>query len=195
KREASVRYGATYDRMTMSTQAFIYMISTQEFQAKARTFLAPNVSYVNLPLANTDQQRKIAEAITGMDIEFYDARFWSKDSAGNDTSAPYLPINKVILTSKQDDNDASVQDFANGITTESLLSGLLPNAGSGIIGQFTEGVRGPIAYTSVNPDLNPPNVTIWGVARGFPRRFRLQASAVLTVGTFVDTTIPIGEPF
>lgn len=197
KRLASVRYGATYDRMTMSTQAFIYMISCTEFQNKARTFLAPNVSYVNLPLANTQQQKAIAEAILGIEIEFYDARFWSMDSAGNLTSAPYLPTNKVILTSKNNDNNPAIQDFANGVTTESMLSSLLPNNGQagGILGSFNQGTRGPIAYTTVDPALNPPDVTVWGVMRGFPRRFVLQASAVLTVGTFVDTTIPVGEPF
>jgi hypothetical protein len=30
-------------------------------------------------------------------------------------------------------------------------------------------------------------VVVWGVARGFPRKYINAASAVLTVGTFTDT--------
>lgn len=196
KRLAAIRYGQQFDRMTMSTQAFIFMISTAEFQAKARTFLAPNVSYVNLPLANTDQQKLIASAVTGIkEIEFYDARYWSQDESGTMTSAPYLPINTIILDNTENDNNPAIQDFANGVTTESLVSGLLPNSGSGIIGSFSEGMRGPIAYTTANPSLNPPNISVWAVSRGFPRRYRLQCSATLTIGQFTDTAIPLGMPF
>jgi hypothetical protein len=54
---------------------------------------------------------------------------------------------------------------------------------------------GPIAYaTPADANLNPPGVVYWGVARGFPRKHLLQASAVLTVGTYSDL-IAVGEPF
>lgn len=195
KRNASVRYGMNYNRGTMSTSAFIYMISTTEFQNKARTTLPLYINYANLPLAHLSLQRDIARNILGLDeLDLYDARFWSQDASGNLTSAPYLPINKVILDSTDNDDNPAVQDFANGITTESMISGLLPNTGAGVIGSFQRGVRGPIAYTTVDPALNPPNLTIWGVMRGFPRRFRLQANAVMTVGQFTDN-IPVSDPF
>jgi hypothetical protein len=35
---------------------------------------------------------------------------------------------------------------------------------------------------------------MWGVARAFPRKYRLQANAVLTVGAFADP-IPFSVPF
>lgn len=194
KRNAAVRYGANYDRITMSTTAFLLMIATSEYQNKARTTLPLFINLASLPQANITQQRTIAENITGCEIELYDARFWSQDAAGNLGSAPYLPINRVILSEKANDNNASVQDFANGVTTESMLAGVLPNTGTGVLGNFMQGMRGPIAYTTVNPNLNPPNLTVWGVMRGFPRRYRLQANAVLTIGTFADA-IPIMEPF
>lgn len=196
KRTASVRYGAMFDRATMSTQAFLYMIATAEFQAKARTTLPLFINYTNIPAANTEFQKNIATSILGLkELELYDARYWSVDSAGQQTSSPYLPTNKVILANTANDNNAAVQDFANGITTESTLSGLLPNTGTGVIGGFGAGRRGPVPYASIPPDLNPPQLRLWCVMRGFPRRFRLQASAVLTVGSFVDTAIPVGEPY
>jgi hypothetical protein len=194
KRNATVRYGMNFNRIIMSTSAFILMIATAEFQAKARTSIPLFINYANLPQANIDLQRNVASSILGCTLELYDARYWSQDGAGNLTSAPYLPINRVILDSTDNDNNPAVQDFANGVTTESMVSGLLPNTGSGVIGSFKQGMRGPIAYTTVSPDLNPPNVTVWGVMRGFPRRSRLFANAVLTVGNFADQ-ISIIEPF
>jgi hypothetical protein len=37
-------------------------------------------------------------------------------------------------------------------------------------------------------------LTYWGVARGFPRKKRLSATAVLTVGAFSDP-ISLGPPY
>lgn len=195
KRQAAVRYGESYDRVTMSTSAFMYMIATTEFQNKARTTIPLTINFANVPQANLMFQQNIATNILGLEVELYDARFWSQAADGSTASAPYLPINKVILTNKSNDNNPGVQDFANGVVTESIVSGFLPNGGTGgVIGRIPAGARGPVAYVSVPPDLNAPNLTMWAVSRGFPRRFRLQASALLTVGTFGDT-IAVGEPF
>ncbi len=120
KREASVRYGATYDRMWMSTTAFNLMISTTNYQNMARTTVPLAINFNAFPLANIPLQKDIATNVLGLkEIKLYDARYWSQDQTGNITSAPYLPINKVILDSIQNDNNPQVQDFANGITTES----------------------------------------------------------------------------
>jgi hypothetical protein len=188
---ARVRYGQDYNRISMSTQAFMYMIATAEFQAKARVFLAPNVSFTNLTLSDLEAQRAIAGNILGMTLELYDARYWQQGVDGTLSSTPYLPIVKVVLSSTQDDNDPTCSDFANGVTTESIVSGIAPTEMVGGIGGPT---RGPISYATVPGDLNPPNVTYWAVARGFPRKHRLQSTAVLTVGTFSDT-IAVGPPF
>lgn len=188
---ASVRYGVDLNRVTMSTQAFRYMIATTEYQNKARQYLAPNVSFVNLTLTNLDEQRRLAANVLGLEIELYDARYWSKATqTGAITSSPFLPITKVILTDSRNDNNANVYDFANGVVTESIVSSLMPiNIGGSIPVGY-----GPVAYATGNPDLNPPNITYWGVARGFPRKHLLQASACLTVGNFVDA-ISTDAPF
>jgi len=191
KMRAQIRYGQTYNRISMSTQAFMYMIATTEFQAKARTFLAPNVSYTNLTLSDLTAQQNIASSVLGMTIELYDARYWTQGVDGTLSSTPFLPIAKVVLSSTTDDNDPTCSDFANGITTESIVAGLAPSEMVGGLGGPT---RGPIAFATVPSDLNPPNITFWAVSRGFPRKHRLQSTAVLTVGTFSDT-IAVGAPY
>jgi Phage major capsid protein E len=196
-----VRYGIVFNRLTMSTQAFREMIACTEFQNKARTVLAPNVSYVNLPLSNLSQQKLIAEAVLSapgddnagnIKIEFNDSRYWYQNEDGTQQSAPFQPINKVILTSSLDDNDPTAYDFANGVVPETIASSLIP---SGVIGNFTQPAYGPVAYaTPSSQNLNPPGVTYWGAAAGWARKHRLQSSAVLTVGDLTDA-IAVGEPF
>lgn len=69
KLTGSVRYGTNFNRVTMSTQAFRYMIATTEYQNKARTYLAPNVSFTNLNTADLASQRVLAQNVLGMEIE------------------------------------------------------------------------------------------------------------------------------
>lgn len=185
---ARVRYGIVYNRVTMSTPAFRLMIATAEFQAKARQFLAPNVSYVNLTLADLPMQRSIAQTVLGMDIEFYDARFTSQAADGAVTQTPLWGLNKVVLSNSQNDNNVMAMDFANGVVTESVVSS--------IIGGPVQGgpQLGPIAYPTADGDLNPPQITAWAVQRGFPRKHLLQATACLSVGTVTDT-ISTAAPF
>ena len=186
------RYGIMYDRVSMSTTDFRYMIATAEFQAKAKLYLREGTDFANLNLANLPSMQALAEATLGMTIEMNDARYWTRNAQGVATSAPFHPVGKVILTSSANDNNDAVWDFANGVTTESIVAGL---ADSGIIGDLGGPQYGPIAYaTLANAQLNPPGIIYWGVARGFPRRHLLQCSAVLTVGAYGDL-IPVGEPF
>ena len=195
----STRYGVDYDRITMSTAAFRKMLATAEFQAKAKIqFRSDLAIQTNFSLYNLEQQKSFASAVLGMAIRFYDARYWVPANDGTTSSAPYLPLNKVIIDMTSSDNDPLVQDFANGITTESRISSLLPNTGiglaaGGLIGQFDRAARGPVAYSTVE-SMNPPNITMWGVARGFPRKFMLQANAVLDVGAITDPVL-VTEPF
>jgi hypothetical protein len=190
---AQVRYGQIFDRVTMSTAAFRLMIATTEFQNKARLTLAPNVSYTNLSLANLSFQQQIAESVLGMRIELYDARYWTQNGDGTQSSAAFLPINKVVLSNSADDNNAAVMDFANAVTTESIV-GSFNDGNTAMLGGFNGPEFGPIAYATKPPDLNPPQMTMWGVARGFPRKHILQSTAVLTIGTVTDS-IPVGPPF
>lgn len=185
---ASTRYGITYDRVTMSTAAFRLMIATTEFQAKARMYLAPNVSYVNLTLADLQFQTRIAETVLGMTLEFYDARYQTQSAAGVITQEPFLPLNKVVLSFTGNDRNSMAMDFANGVVTESIVS-------AAIGGPVDGGPQlGPIAYATGDPNLNPPQITYWGVQRGFTRKHQPQATACLSVGT-VTETVSTAQPF
>jgi hypothetical protein len=184
--EAKTRYGRTYDRLTMSSQDFDNMIATTEFQNKTRMFLAPNVSFVNLDTENQDAMIELARRVIGNGIkviELYDYRYWSKNMAGVRTPYRYLPVTNVILTSTQDDKDASVFDFADGAVTEKIINDLVGNP-LGLSG----GERGPFSYVTFAKDFNPAEMTQWCVRRGFPRRHELSMSAVLKVGSYSDTT-------
>ena len=193
KRLAQVRYGIVYDRITMSLSAFNYMTNTLEFQNRVKIVFPLQFTQSSaLPIQNTDYMRNLATNVMGLkEIEIYDSRYWSQSTDGTLMSAPYLPITKVVLSSTGNDNNQQAMDFANAYVTESIVGSL---AGSNIVGQFTGAARGPVAYATVPGDLNPPNITMWGVSRGFPRKKLLQATAVLTVGSFTDP-IAVGEPF
>jgi hypothetical protein len=190
-RVAAVRYGEVFNRVTMSTQALIYMLATAEFQAKAKGWLPVGFAFSNVAVENMDQMSQLASKVLGMQIETYDARYWSQSTAGAITSAPFLPTAKVVLSATDDDNDPSCLDFANGVVTESVVASLATTSMAGSLGGPQ---RGPLAYATVPPDLNPPNVTYFGVARGFPRLHRKSCGACLTVGTFTDTAISVAEP-
>jgi hypothetical protein len=187
------RYGIEFNRVSMTTTDFRYMIATVEYQAKAKQFLPPQLTFTNLALANLTQQQALAEATLGMTIELNDGRYWSQNELGVATSAPFHPVGNVILSATQNDGDPAVWDFANGIVTESIVAGLL--GGAGMFGDLGGPAYGPLSYaTPANPNMNPPGIVYWGVARGFPRKHLLQANAVLTVGSYGDL-ISVGEPF
>lgn len=187
---ARVKYGIVYNRITMSTPAFRLMIATTEFQNKAKVLPLVNFlgSYTPLPLANLQQQQAIAESVLGMNIVLYDQRYASQDEIGQFTLLPFLDLNAVILDTASNDNQGYVWDFANGVVTETVVASMI---GEPIAGGPS---YGPVAYATGPENLNPPNVTYWGVQRGFPRKHLLQANAVLRIGTVTDTIGPVA-PF
>ena len=188
---ASTRYGITYNRITMSTQALRYMVATTEFQNKARMLLAPNVSFTNISLNNLTQLKSLAESVLQMTIELYDARYWQQDAAGALTQQPYLPLNLVVLTDSSNDGNSAVWDFAQTVITEGIIGKLAP---VNVIGGGVPFGFGPTGYcTAADANLNPPGIVYWAVDRGFPRKFLQQASAVLNIGAVTDvinTTLP-----
>jgi hypothetical protein len=193
-RLARVRYGMSYNRLTMSRQAFDYMIGTVEFQNKAKPFLATGIGFANLSTQATSDMMALAVRVigNGVTIELYDKRYWQQDAAGVTTSANYHPINKVIVTDSNLDGDTQSWDFAQGEVIEPVVASMLGGGGWGPMP--AGGTFGPIGYATGPADLNPPNITYWGVDRGFPRKRQIQANAVLTVGSFTDS-IAVGEPF
>lgn len=177
KRLASVKYGINYNRAVMSLAAFNAMIATTEFQNKMKPFIRQDLGFSNLDGANTEFQRNLATNVLGLqEIELKDDRYWTEGVEGGIKSAPFQPINKVVLESSQSDNDASVIDFANGIVTESIVA---QNPSSPLYGQLPANARGPVGY--MVSEHNPPSETYYGVGRGFTRRHYHQATAVLTI--------------
>jgi hypothetical protein len=174
---AKEKYGENFDRLTMTTADFRLWIATDEFTAKAQLYYQMTFPTASFPSNDIEMMQRLAERITGMTIEFYDARYWEQASDGSIASAPYLPEGKVILTSKADDNRETRMDFANGIVTETVVSSLAEQGG--MIGSFTEPMRGTVAYATT--EHNPPEITFWAAKRGWPRRKRLSSSAVITV--------------
>jgi len=189
---ASVRYGKVYNRITMSTSAFNYLTAQTSFATRARATFFPSVVGATLPNQSMQAMRPIVEALTGLQIELYDARYFQQAADGMSASSPFLPITKAILSNTGDDNRADIMDWGNATVTETLVGSIAP---TNIIGGLGAGPqRGPIAYATVPADLNPPNVTMFGVARGFPQKRQLQATSVLTLGTFTSP-IPTTNPF
>jgi hypothetical protein len=187
---AKTRYSVDFDRATMTTTAFRYMTQTIEFQNKARMYLAPNVSYVNLPLLDISGQVKIAQNVLGMNIELDDRRFWSQDNSGVVSSTPLWPTAGVCLSSSQLDGNMNTWDFANGELMEKVVSDLAGPAAPQVAAGY-----GPTVYPALsNAQLNSPGITYWGVQRGFPRKHFLGANAALAIGTFTDL-VSTATPF
>lgn len=183
KEIAQTRYGIVYDRLTLPLAAFRHMIQCVEFQNAARLFLAPNVSFVNLTIQNTAQMETLAQNVLGMKvIETYDSRYWSQGDAATSTSNRYWPINKVALTDTNSDNNDGVADFGHAVPTEVMVANMVPTS---MIGKIAPGTYGPLAY--VTGSDNPPQLTYWGVDRGWTRKYLLQESAVITVAPATGT--------
>lgn len=187
---AKARYGIDYNRVTMSTTTFRYMIATTEFQNKARMYLAPNVSFTNLAQADLQYQQQLAKNVLGMAIELDDRRYWTQDTAGATTSQPLWPTAGVVLSDSRMDGDENAWNFANGVITEAIIAAAVGAGAPAVPMGF-----GPTNYaTLANPQLNPPGAVYWAVQRGFPRKNMLACNAALTVGSYNDS-INTATPF
>lgn len=170
-------YGETYNRITMSSRAFRNMINTTEYKNLISGELRYNFQAGQMNMADYGAHRQMVANLLGMELEIYDGVFYERGNAGARTQVRYLAETKVVLSNSEDDNDPNAMDFANGVVTESIVSPLIGHGGIG--GE----AFGPIAYFTGNENLNPPDITAWGVARGFPRKHRETATAVIDTGT------------
>jgi hypothetical protein len=183
------KHGEVYNRITMSAKAFRNMIKTAEYKALVSTelrfeFKTPG-TYANnvgtsgsaMNMSDYGMHRQQVANLLGMELEIYDGHFYERSNNGQRSQVRYLPEDAVILSNSQDDNDGTAMDFANGIVTESIVSPLIGHGGIG--GE----AFGPIAYFTGNENLNPPDIVAWSVARGFPRKHRETATAVIRTGT------------
>lgn len=171
-------FGEVYNRVTMSSKTFRYLTATTEFQNRVSGELRYSFGSGQLNVRDTGAMRQLLANILGAEIEIYDGIFYEKAANGARTQVRYIPNNKVVLSNSADDGDANAMDFANGVVTESIVSDL---AGVGGIGGES---FGPVAYFTTDDNLNPPDIRAWAVARGFPRKHRETATAVLTVGSY-----------
>lgn len=174
------KYGQATSRITMTSVAFRNMIATTEFRDKAALYnQIVGIAAATFPTADMPTMRTQAGRILGLNLELYDAKYYTQNNAGT-TSAPtnYLPDNKVILSDAANDNNPAAADFANAIVTESVVSELTGMPFGGLGGaQY-----GPVGYvTPTSFDLNSPGINTWAVARCFPRKINKAAESVLTV--------------
>ncbi len=172
-------YGEVYDRVTMSYQALQYIIETTEFKSifKALNFFF-SVDSAAIPTTDPLHYSSVVGRMIGMDIEIYEGRFreYAADGTENSTTR-FQPEEKVIFTNKADDNSSSGWDFAQGEIIESLFANF---GNTNVIGGRVLEGYGPVAYTVINGNLNPPSLTVWAVDRGAPRKLRPTCSAYIT---------------
>jgi hypothetical protein len=173
-------FGIHFDRVTMSSKAFRYMVLTDQFKQLAQKFYGIAATTV-VNVKDQPAMVRMVSDLLSMDVELYDGTIKEKTGAGTVVRTRVLPANKVLLSIKANDNDPTVMDFANGVVTESIVAGLIGN-GPGDLGGGEQ--YGPIGYYTGRDDLNPPDVVGWAVARGFPRKHSIESTSVLTVGTF-----------
>lgn len=168
-------YGITYDRITLSTAALRYILATDEFKASATVDLGFAASPAAVQGVPERRRREILGNILGMKVELEDGTYNEVATNGTRTAVRYLPANKVELSREADDGDPAVMDFGNTIVTESVVSKMVANAPD-LGGEQS----GPVAYYTGRADLNPPDLVIWSVVRGFPRASIPEATAVIT---------------
>lgn len=173
---ARTKYGEQYNRVTMSTQDFRNLANTDEFKSKSQLLFFGTLGTLNFPSQRTPDMVDMAGRLLRMDIELYDAQYWSESTAGAESAARYLPTGKVILSNSADDASGAAIDFAHGIVTETRVLSLADVGGSQ---KFSGPQFGPVSY--MEAETNPAQLIIWAADRGFPRKKRLSSTAVLTV--------------
>jgi hypothetical protein len=176
KSVAAETYGEVYDKITMAQADFLNAVKTTEFKALMQ-------GQVMQPLATTafnsydPRLQQYFMDMVGMRLELEDKTYTEQASNGSKVTSRVLPLGKVLLSVAADENDVTAYDFGSAVVVESIVAGIIGDPDNVPAGeQF-----GPFAYYTGNMDLNPPNLTAWGVTRGFPRKHRKTCTAVLTV--------------
>ncbi|MCG9895423.1 MAG: major capsid protein [Fimbriimonadaceae bacterium] len=171
----SQKYGVNYDRITLSTAALRAIIATQQYQDQVKTLRAIPVG-APLPAAgNMALHRQMLGDLLGLRVETFDGGYQTEGPGGSIGTARFCAQGDVVLSSTTADGSRAAWDFANGIVTESVVGQISGNA----YGGFASEARGPVGYVTGTPDLNPPTITTWAVARGFARRHMKAVTAVL----------------
>jgi hypothetical protein len=178
-------YGMTYDRITMSSKAFTYMVNTAEFKNRAISLYRAAFATSAINVSDRPGMLKVAGQLLDKTIELYDAVIQEQQPDGSIKRSRVLPQNVVLLSNSQFDKNPGYMDMANCVVTESLVGSLAGNAPEGLNG----GRRiGPVGY--YEPTYNPPSVTAWCVSRCIGRKFVPESTATLTVGNLFTTAWP-----
>lgn len=173
-------YGGVFDRVTMGTLAFRWMVGTTQFANQATLpvaahFLLPSAAISTRDIAQT---MTIAGQVLRKIIQLDDAVFQKQTEAGATQHFHYLPRNKVILSRSTDDGNARIMHWGNAVVTESIVSSMMIGNPYGIAGRR----RGPLGYyTAQSENMNPPGIIAWAVARGMPVKVMPESTSVLTV--------------
>jgi hypothetical protein len=178
---ATLSYGISYNKLTMSTVDFRDMAATTEFAQRA-TLVAGAAFLLSSAALRTKLDPKmleLAQQVLGFQIVLDDATYNTRSNDGTITSTRVLPLHTVLLSRTEDEGNGEVMDMGNAVPTESIVADMIGGAPEGIGGDRF----GPVAYyTPASPDLNPAGIVAWGVARMWPRKFVREATATLTVG-------------
>lgn len=171
-------HGEAYNRITMPRSLFRVISRSENFRQHAATFTVSAQNAATFPQVTNRQREEIFATITGLTVEFEDATFKDENNDGTTATNRYQPANQAYLSNSNDDNSDDVFDFAHTTVNETEV-GVVP--GTQVLGGgFTAPQMGPVAYATIRGDLNPPNLTLWAVERGFPRKHRATATARIT---------------
>jgi hypothetical protein len=177
--ETDLIFSETFDTLIGSSTMFNNIIATDDFRNAARPFTpyANDTTTFQQIKLNNKLAGELFTTITGVRFDFDNAAFADELNDGSTKTERYLAENVGAFVNSAD-FDNGTYDFANTIVNETQVGDL---AGTTIIGGgFPAPQSGPVAYATITPDLNPPNIRLWAVARGFPRKHRKTAGARVT---------------
>lgn len=176
---AQTNYNESYNRVSMSKSQFNIVVRTDNFRNNAKPYTQLASDPTIFPVNVTRTMAQLFEQITGLQIETYDATYKDENNDGTKTTSRYIPDNTAFLSNTADDNNSAAFDFGHTTVNETEV-GIVP--GTQVIGGgFAAPQFGPVSYATIKGDLNPPNLTLWAVERGFPRKHRASATARITM--------------
>lgn len=168
-------YGWIPDRLTLARQDWINLLATTQWSQLAQMFTkvaAPNATNT----AYWPQMMTFFQQETGMMIELEDWGYRTEETDGTVNFHRVMPQGTALLTSSQDDGDKRMFDIGNAPLTEASVARLV-----GLNVDLGGQERGPAVFATAPAEMNPPQITVWGCARAFPRRKQKCCSAVLLV--------------
>lgn len=172
---AANTYGEEYNRLRLARSLFNNIIGSTEFREDAKLYTAAANTTGTFAAVAVTAKQQLLEQMTGLILEISDATYRDEMNDGSIPTKRYVPEHVAILGNTADDNNSTAMDWANAIVNESEV-GTVP--GTQVVGGgFPAPAYGPVGYATIRGDLNPPNLTIWAVMRGFPRKKRATATA------------------